>query len=81
MKIDNSDSASHEPPPPLPQLTEDEIKRSGYGQVFSEALVGTEWLEIVLKCRECGEVNTIGMWDFAGRFCPECGSSKGAERI
>ena len=32
----------------------------------------------LLACRSCGAENTADMWLFAGKFCPECGSNKGA---
>jgi hypothetical protein len=50
----------HEPWPTLPELTEEEMGRVG---------------KTLLKCRECGEVNTFHAWTFNANFCPECDSS------
>jgi hypothetical protein len=32
----------------------------------------------LVVCRACGEMDSPGMWEFAGKYCPECGSHKGA---
>jgi hypothetical protein len=64
-------------PPLLPELTDEERKRSLYLVPFREAF-GKERVEILLTCRECEAQSTYEMWEYAGRRCPECGSNKGA---
>lgn len=67
------------PPQPLPELTEDEKTRTGDGVPFLEAF-GEKYEEILFICRACGAGNKPGMWEFAGRQCPDCGSRAGAEK-
>jgi hypothetical protein len=68
-----------EPPPPLPELTDQEKRLGLYGVPFREAF-GKEKLQVLLKCRKCGEINTHAMWEWCGRLCFECGSNQGAVR-
>jgi hypothetical protein len=66
-------------PPPLPDLTDEEKRLGLYDVPFCEAF-GKEKLQVLVMCRECGEINTHAMWEWCGRYCFECGSNKGADR-
>jgi DNA-directed RNA polymerase subunit RPC12/RpoP len=56
-------------PPPLPEVSGDDLARAGRREI-----------EILFRCRECGEFSTADMLQFSGRWCPECGSNQGFVR-
>jgi len=66
--------------PPLPELREDEKRLSMHGVPFLEAF-GKDRIPILLRCRECGKLNTYDMWEWCGGLCFDCGSNEGAVKV